>query len=397
MTEKPLSAGPVATLVAIIALFMIFYVLLLPPAERHALLNITDDVNRASSGSSIDSIEKAEIILSTSPGLVSLDVEEEREHKITPINLFVKSEAEVIDLVDSLRIRRNIFSNKFQELRFGVDDINALEGASLFFDVMKADGRLIVELNGNSVFNSVVDVGLKTINLPLGYLDRSNTLKLYVSSPGILFFTDNDYDLDDVKVSKKFKVVNAIVERRFSLNAIEKNNLDRASLDFSVYCRDVSRSEGRLEVSLNDKRVYTDVIVCDRGSVGVELDVDNFERGENILRYEIDKGDYILDPISVNTEIKGADLLKYDFFLDSDEFDDVWNGKRKAKLYLQFSEEVKKNLRFDINGESVRLSTSDLVWERDISGNVREGTNFIRIVPVTEDYDIDLLEIRLVG
>ena len=62
---------------------------------------------------------------------------------------------------------------------------------------------------------------------------------------------------------------------------------------------------------------------------------------------------------------------------------------------MQFSDDKTKNARLDINGDTVRLSTEDIEWERDISGNVKEGNNFIRIIPLDEDFDIDLLEIRL--
>ena len=391
---KIISAAPIATLVAVIALFMVLYILLLPPAERHELLNITEEGKTSIGGERTSIASKAEILLSKAPGLVSLDIEDKNEHEMNPVSLFIKVEPEVATLINSMYVSRNMFSNKFQELSFAVRDISSLESATIVFNVDSNDGRLIIELNGNKVYDKETAPGLATVQLPLGYLKEQNTLKFYASSPGALFFTSNKYTLSGVKISQKYSVVNARSTRTFTVTSAEKENIDKLLLNFAIYCETLSRPEGRLKVAMNDYVIYSDAVICDKGAIKTEVDSDYLNKGENTLEFEIDKGDYTIDPITVITELKKGALLTYNFFLETKEHDDVWTGKKKVKLNLLFADDSEKNARFDINGDTVRLSTKETEWDRDISGNVKEGNNFIKIIPANE-FTINSLEIRL--
>jgi len=393
------SAGAISTLIALIALFMVIYILLLPPTERRELLDLKQPSSEVSEGGTTGGNVKSalgETILSVSPGRVSLDIEEENEHEIAPVRLFSKVEADISDISDTLTLSRGGFSNKFQELSFSVDDINTLETVTLYFFVSKADGNLILDLNGREIFNSEVGEGkIKTITLPLHLLSNVNVITFSVSSPGILFFTKNSYILTDVQINKRFKVTNIRTERSITLNAFERENLDKASLDFFVFCETLSNSEGRLRIFINDQPLYSDVVLCDRGSIHIDISPSKLKQGENLLDFSIDKGDYTIEQIILTTEVEGGSLLKYQFFVEEEEFTNIFNGKLEAELSLLFGDEGNKNARLDVNGDVIRINTEELDFTKDISGLVKQGNNFIKIIP-TNEFVIDLMEVKLV-
>src|SRR3989344_9042864 len=244
---KPATA--VSVLVAIIALFMILYVLLLPPAERAELLNLTvEDEAADGNGVSVvgEKVKGAEIILSEKPGEVSLDLKDENVHNLNSVGLFVKSQAENIDLVNTLSISRSTFSDKFQEVAFDLDDLDDVEELNLIFFVERAKCKLFIDVNGNNVFNIELDEGkLRSVNLPVRFLKRNNLVKFYAESPGFIFVA-NKYDLSDVSLRKQFKLSNIKSQRKVSLSAIELNNLDKATLEYTLYCEEVNKREGRL-------------------------------------------------------------------------------------------------------------------------------------------------------
>src|SRR3989344_157840 len=288
---KTQPATAVSVLIALIALFMIIYTLLLPPAERAELLNLSVE-DEAADGKDVSDIAGKDkgtgIILSEKPGEVSLDLKDENTHDLNPVSLFVKSQAENIGLVNTLSISKSAFSDKFQEVAFDLDDLDDIEELNLIFFVERARGKLFIDLNGNNVFNIELDEGkLRSVNLPVRFLNRNN-----------------------------------------------------------------------------------------------------------VVEFSIDKGDYTLEQLEFITKLKGGALLTYSFFLEDEEFDDIWDGRREAELELIFGSAGEKSARFEINGESIRMKTSDNDFSRDVSGLVKEGNNIIKIIP-DDEFVIDLMEITI--
>src|SRR3989338_3131102 len=381
MAKKPASAATVSVLVALIALFMILYILLLPPAERAQLLDIPPPEEAGKEIVKADgkvlAKQKAETILSEKPGEVSLDIEDENLHNLNSVSLFVKSEAETIDLVNTISISRSSFSNKFQEVEFKLDDLNEIEELNLIFFAEEAKGKLFIDLNWNNVFNIVIDEGkLRSVKLPLRFLKQDNTIKFYAESPGFIFIS-NRYDL-----------------RNVSLSRTEIDNLDKATLEYVLYCEEIGKREGRLKIIANDFLLYSDLVRCGQGFSKIEVDEEFLNEGDNDFEFSIDKGDYTLEQLKLVTKLRGGALLTYKFFLEDEEFDNVWDGRTEAKLKLIFGSDGEKSARFEINGESVRMKTDDNDFIRDISGLVKEGNNVIKIIP-DDDFVIDLMEIVL--
>ena len=90
MKKAQVSAGNVAVLIFLIAIFMALFILLLPAQDRSDLLNKDlDDENGDDSDSEV-------FILTQSPGLLKPSSDDETTHKIDSTNLFLRSESIMI-------------------------------------------------------------------------------------------------------------------------------------------------------------------------------------------------------------------------------------------------------------------------------------------------------------
>jgi len=178
------------------------------------------------------------------------------------------------------------------------------------------------------------------------------------------------------------------------LSRTEIDNLDKATLEYVLYCEEIGKREGRLKIIANDFLLYSDLVRCGQGFSKIEVDEEFLNEGDNDFEFSIEKGDYTLEQLKLVTKLRGGALLTYKFFLEDEEFDNVWDGRTEAKLKLIFGSDGEKSARFEINGESVRMKTDDNDFIRDISGLVKEGNNVIKIIP-DDDFVIDLMEIVL--
>src|SRR3989338_3640913 len=115
------SAGNVAVLVLLIAIFLALFILLLPAEDRNELLS--ENLDTDENGNS----EKDVLLLAQSPGLLKPSSDDETIHKIDSVNLFLRDEPAVADLATRLSVSKNVFSSNVRRLTFKVDDTDNLE------------------------------------------------------------------------------------------------------------------------------------------------------------------------------------------------------------------------------------------------------------------------------
>ena len=126
--RKAQAPNAIFGLVLIIGLFIVLFVLLLPPKDREELLNQTGSQDTGTDGVKVNGVET---LVLESPGFVSDSEKGEIKHEINPITLFVKTSPEIIELADSAVVERSLFSEKEQNFAFGVEDLENLEDVKL--------------------------------------------------------------------------------------------------------------------------------------------------------------------------------------------------------------------------------------------------------------------------
>jgi len=377
--ETPKSSTQfVAILISVLALYIALYYFLLPEEARQELLEeIPKEAEEAK--------EISRTLLMESPGRVYPYLKESSIKRIPSVNLFSTLKRDVKTLANSLYVSRSIFGKNSQELSFNLDDLDSVKRLDLFFDVRDHKGGLNLYLNDIMIFSGEIRGAYDLpVELPLGYLKVNNVLRIEATSPGWKFLTKNYYSLRDVKIIKNYQVENKREIRSFVLD--DKGKVKDASLNFFVNCLEIGREQGILKVDINRFNVYTSRVVCDAGLREIDIPLDYLVDGRNIISFEIGKGDYVIEQIELNLRLESKEFPTYYFMLNEDEVN------KNIKLKMDFEYDVTKRATLIVNGKKIYLDTKASKYEKDISEWLREGENYIKIIPKNE-FEILHLEV----
>ena len=384
MKKAQASAGNVAVLIFLIAIFMALFILLLPAQDRSDLLNKDlDDKNGDDSDGEV-------FILTQSPGLLKPSSDDETTHKIDSVNLFLRSEPAVSDLAARLIVSKGVFSSSVRKLTFKVEGNDNLENVNLFFTAVNGKGNLIIALNDVEIFSGKAE-GLQNVVLPNNLLQEINTLKFEVSSPGINIFSPNEYELRDVKTRQSFEIVNTKEKRKIILSAAEKGD---GKLSYSLFCNSAA-DISRLRIFLNGKAVSDEVVTCGSFDKEIEIIRDDFDEGENELIFEIDKGDYLINDIELTVKSSEGGSVTYKFAIGEDDFNSIMKGTGDVELNMQFSDSEQKKFTFELNNKEFTIDIEDSEYIQNNLGRfMKNGNNVLKITPQNE-FTIDDLYLIL--
>ncbi len=359
------SAGNVATLIALIALFLVVYILLLPEADRNRLLGTDQDKKAEVTG--VGDVLLSEFIGKVEPG----EQAKRRLHEIANVNLFTKEESGLITLSENIKVSKGFFGSKDQNIFFKIDNPDDVLKTELYLVVDSGNGDLIIDINGNEFYRNEIKQGQIRIDIPLDYLANANNLRLSVSG-----FGPKLYSLRDVKLRKNEEIKNRVARRTFSVDAEEKNKMERAIMRYSVFCeRDEDKA---LRILLNDNLVYSDVPFCNLKEDAVELGTGLFRAGVNNLDFETE-GDYLIEGINLKTFSDEEELPEYFFSLKQDDFRRVRRGLNDVVASFEFSlRDDRKSFVLEINGEEINIDTTDDTFLVVLTDFVEEE-NLIRI------------------
>lgn len=312
------SGAQAAVLVALIGLFIVLYILNIPPEARRELLakgTITDAPGPAGVAGP-DGLGVSNLLLSETPGRVDYTDQEIVEHSLGSLSLFSASEAEVLKEVAELRIRKAVFEEKFDTIYFEVDDPEQAKNALLNFFVEEGRGILTVKHNGNVIFSKEIVGTVEPIKLT--DLAKENSIEFSVSSPGIAFWKSHEYVLNRVLVTADVKDISRQQSRALFVVNQEEKAIGRLSrLRFTPECR--VNAVGKLTVLLNGELLFSGIPDC--GTVNVkEFLPGRFVVGENVLTFEASEGAYLLDQITLVTFLDEPREVVYYFNLDEGLF-----------------------------------------------------------------------------
>jgi len=384
MKKSQTSAGSISILIVLIALFMVLYLIFIPPQDRKELLGINETNENGETPGTVS----GNVLFSQNVGLLKPSTSDESEHEIDSIQLYMKNEPFIEDLASSVTISRSIFSRETRALNFNIEDIKNLDKVTLYFFVSEAKGNLIISLNNVEIFNSKAR-GLQNVVLPRDLLEESNVLRFEASSGS--FFAKNTYTLTQIKINEVFELTNTQEERSVVLSASETG---KGELDFYLFCNKAPTGS-RLRIFANSEEIFNNVISCASSAKTAEIDEDILKEGRNAFLFEIDKGDFLLNDIRLKVELEEGGSRTYKFAVTEKQMNDVLDSAKEVKLIMNFKDDRQKRAVISINGNEFSLDTEDIDYERFITSYVKEGNNFIRINPENE-FTADLLEIKII-
>ena len=381
----------VAVLVALLAMFILAYVILLPPDERDKLLNEDFGVNGNNGNGNGESL--GDLLISETPGVLRPFADESIKHKLAPIDLFVREEPESSEIVPSLYIERNLFSDRKQSINFNLDEQEGLKVVELFFTVRDARGRLIVSLNGNEIFNEKIEKGnIARINLPLHLLDRRNAVTFATS---YTLFGSNRYNLGEINLRKEFSLENVKVERTFVLSQDEFNRITRVRLNYFISCLSPEKEVSNLRIEVNAKPFESINLPCVGDEVTFDVDKDDLQEGRNRVSFSIDDGDFRFTDLEIEVELDERVFPTYNFVVDEDQINDIEDDDVDAVLRMSFLDDRKrKQAEIFINGNRLFLDTTGDEYSKDIGSFLEEGSNELKLIAVSQ-FEVTNLQIKL--
>ena len=368
----------VSGFIILLAFLMIVYTLLLPPCDKCELLDLECSEDCF--------INQGNLIFEESPGLVSPSSDTTVIHNFDSSNLFFRSNPEIKELSTDLYLENGLFTNIDQTLSFYLDGIEDLESVFLSFAIVNKKGKLNIKLNDHIIFSDQIDENVKIINLPVDYLIENNEITFFVSSSGINFLSSSYYDLIDVNLKLNYEIVYSSNNELFDVSAMELKNMERSSLSFSVFCNEGTGSS-LLKIYLNQNQLLSEAILCESSNRALNLNVENFVEGENELIFAMDGGDYIFSDVKLINYLSDSVQPVYNFDIDKNINDRYYLDMLFSGNY--FSVDIL------INGESFNIDTSEPNVGKDITNMLKEGSNSLKILPLTQ-FEIETLKIRTI-
>lgn len=393
MIKKKGQGSGAANLVMIILLILIFWVIFMRPEDRAKLLEDEDDDD-------LESVLKDynKTLLQEHIGRLDFLSRTIYEHDIPSIYLYSTISGTVIKSINPFYIKSGVFDFQNKIVNFRIEDLENTENVLLSFNAATHKGRLVISLNEEVIFeNDVRTVSVEPIVLLKEDLKEENSLEFGVSSVGWSFWKTNEYDLKNIKITGDVIDVSAQESRNvFKINAIEKNNLETATLRFLADCR--QNEVGLLNILVNSHNIFSGVPDCGSLSRNVFIDDVFLKSGENNVVFRTEKGNYLIDQIKVRTELKDVESLTYYFQLNDTDYGFVQDEGKRVKVILEFvDDDEDKEAVLNINGFRVSLHTSDVdednLYDLDITDWIRKKNNYVDILPKST---LNILELKVV-
>ncbi len=376
-TKRGQSAAGAAVLIAIIAALIVGFVILIPPQERAKLL---DDNTNSSSIIVPGLVEKK--LISVSPGRIDYLTQQEVEHPIPVVNIYARTEAKILAEKNVAYAKKGVFSEQTDVLTVMVPDLKHTKNMLLSLDVKAVKGKLVIIVNGEQVFNDEVASGsLAPITVPQNILKEQNTVVFTASSPGLAFWRTDEVSLENIKAVADVTSVEAQSSRNvFLVSETEKENLQKVVLKFQPSCK--YQEVGVLEITINGKLIYSSVPDCDLAIIPIEFAPEVLNQGENEVVFRTEKGDYLLIHILVKSDLKELEFPTYYFDLSYEEYRKIVDGDKRVRLTLNFVDVVARKFGdLEINGHKRYFDTKEVSYVLDVSDDIVQGTNALKIKP----------------
>jgi hypothetical protein len=378
-----------ASLVLLIALIVIVYVLAVDPEVRQEILS--DPTDSVVEGSRVSVSEG--LLLDTQPGNLATLKSNTITRNINGIRIEAKKR-NIVPLKDrSVFASAGIFSEDPFQLKFPLD-FPENSDLSLSFNARKREGRLVITLNDNVVFNDEMKgTTPNPINLPREQLRENNVLEFRVSGPGFAFWRANRYLLEGVSVAGSFVDETELEGSRsfLVLNGNELLNTEKLTLEYSVVCLSET-DQGRLIVKVNENILSDTVPLCgDR--VRQDFLPDKLNTGDNKLTFIATSGKYVIEPLKIIFNFKESANTEYVFELSEEAFNNINGTDKTVELLVEFAGDSHKSLTINVNGNPIHIDQAGKSVSENIQAHLRKGKNYVNLEPRSSD--ITLLSLKV--
>ena len=139
--------------------------------------------------------------------------------------------------------------------------------------------------------------------------------------------------------------------------------------------------------------MYKAVPDCGLAFVPIEISPELIVYGENSIEFSTGRGRYLLSHVVVESELEEVDFPSYFFELSHDEFEEIDTANERLRLKIDFVDVVnRKRGNIVFNGHAIPFDTLEVTEAFDVSEDVVDGTNSLKIRP---SKTLDVREVRV--
>ncbi len=362
-----------ATVILLIILLIISYIIVVPEETQEEILG--EELNRTVSSEN----PSGNVLLLKTIGRLEPFLFEENVLRLSSVDLFSKSLQSVEKIATSVVVSRTFLTNNDQELAFSFDTLDDLQEVQLVFNILELTDDLLVYLNDNLISRGPLSANDLPLILPLSLFQTQNTLRFEVASPAWRILSKNYFRARDVTLILVNDFEHQKERRNFELDNV--GNFKKATLSYFVNC--LNDKDGDLTVELNGELLDQSLISCDARVTTHKLPLSRLTEGTNSLIFSINQGEYRIESLEISLDEETLENPTY-YFSSSQS--------GRGRLNLEFSNDGTKRATLLVNGERFSLTEEGFSFSRQVV--IREGENYIKIIPLTA-LDIASLKVEL--
>lgn len=330
------------------------------------------------------------------PGTLDPLKNRDRDKVLDSFNLYSEKASLLLKSVPTIHLENGWFRQKMYNLSFKVDDLVNTDNYVLALDAAQTQGRLIVMLNGNEIYNAELTPGnVEPIKIDKDSIKSQNSLVFTVSGVGLAFWSLNQYDLQNVRMIADFLDVSKRQYKNFFiLSSTEKENVESTELHFVPDC--LTKTVGPLTIAINDRPLHYDVVPDCGGLISkVPFDPSILKQGDNSVTFSAADGNFFIDRVSIKLTLKQLDYPFYYFELKQDDINRINNNTANVTLDLRFADLESKTGELNVDGHLSAIETDNATFKKSINVFVETGQNYVQIVPKTKPLNIVDLKVSL--
>ena len=378
MNKKGRVGAAAGSLIGLITILIIFYIILIPSAER-------DQLFAESEQKAIGINEN--ILLSEQIGRLVGTAKEKNDHLIPNMLLKETSESILITQENPFIIKQGITA-QYKTIHFTLENPEQTDNAVISFNLPQHTGTLQLILNNNTIFEGELKTTSPTpVKINKNLLKTQNTLQLEVHGFGVpakVYAFENFKIIGDLINAQKQEASHLI-----SIPEEEYLNVETAYLEYIPICS--QNNIGTLEVYVNSRTVFTGVPDCN-SAARIELYQEDLNLGRNEVKFRQLKGTNNIEQARLKTTMNSKTGWSNTFYVTEDLNNKLKQG-RKAILNMEFANDgYTKIAETNINNKPDRIEQSSPYFSRDITSVINLGKNYIAIKP-EQNLNINKIEI----
>ncbi|MEM4714284.1 MAG: hypothetical protein QXQ79_01945 [Candidatus Nanoarchaeia archaeon] len=369
--------APFIILIAFLAAVIVFAIII-TPEEREKLIGPT---------------YYERTILEVTPGFIKAAPIKTYtyEYPLSDLDIDYSEISEPQKIISKATIYRSLISDK--PAIFPIKFSKNFTEASIDFNILTKEGsrELLVYLNNELIFSSILEPGSHSISLPKEKLNKTNTIKIAVAPPGVKFWESTYYVISDVKlVIKSYSLEKAKVSQIFTISDNVLTGLTKAYL--SGYAKQLGKATN-ISIFINDQLLW----------VGIPSEVTGFN--VDIPPYLLNKTNTIDWVVAQDGryQILFAKILftysatpykvpNWKFKLTDDELLLVKSSMANCTLQINATENISDQFTILINNNKITFELKDGSGEANICNYLDRKENTLAIYPKR---DLNILNLKL--